>query len=308
MAKRQITRGSTSNILHVWLPDSSSTTGAGKTGLTNASSGLVISAIRPGESSVTTFTAAASNIETITTIGTYQAPSTSAKIRFKEVDSTNFPGLYEIHPRNELLDTTNTRQSLSMIITGATNLQPTPLEIELVGFTLQNTAPDVNIKQIDSDTTAPTNLKLAYNGTGYADGTAQAGGATSITLAAGASAVTDFYKWQVITILGGTGAGQSRIGLGYNGTTKVLTVHRAWATNPDNTSTYVINGAVDLYNLLVDGTFTQQQILSIMLSALAGTTATNGVFKDPTGASTRISGTVDTDGFRSSITLTPASV
>jgi hypothetical protein len=73
-------------------------------------------------------------------------------------------------------------------------------------------------------------------------GTAQAGGASSITLAAGASAVTDIYKGMPIQITGGTGATGTpfRMITAYNGTTKVATVFPNWDTNPDNTSTYKI--------------------------------------------------------------------
>ena len=79
--KRILVRGATSIITHIFVQDSASTTGAGKAGLTSASAGLQISYIRPGEAAATTYTQAAGNIETITTIGTYQAPSAS-KIRF----------------------------------------------------------------------------------------------------------------------------------------------------------------------------------------------------------------------------------
>lgn len=51
--------------------------------------------IRQLDSASTDYSGA--NIETITTIGTYQAPSSSSKVRFKEVDSTHFKGVYEIH-------------------------------------------------------------------------------------------------------------------------------------------------------------------------------------------------------------------
>ena len=70
-------------------------------------------------------------------------------------------------------------------------------------------------------------------------GTAQAGDATSITLDAGASAVTDFYVDDVIHITGGTGAGQSRAITAYNGTSKVATVS-TWGTNPAADSVFQI--------------------------------------------------------------------
>lgn len=69
--------------------------------------------------------------------------------------------------------------------------------------------------------------------------TAQAGASTSITLDASASATTDFYINHLVLLTGGTGAGQARYITAYNGTTKVATVS-AWATNPDNTSTFAL--------------------------------------------------------------------
>ncbi len=74
-------------------------------------------------------------------------------------------------------------------------------------------------------------------------GTAQAGAAGSITLAAGASASDDLYRGQRVKIYGGLGAGQSRAITAYNGTTKVATVDRNWFVTPDNTSTYAIESA-----------------------------------------------------------------
>lgn len=77
------------------------------------------------------------------------------------------------------------------------------------------------------------------------DGTAQAGGASTITLATTARAVDSYYNNRLITILSGTGAGQERKITGYVGATKVATVDSAWTTVPDATSVYVV---YDLYN------------------------------------------------------------
>ena len=74
--------------------------------------------------------------------------------------------------------------------------------------------------------------------------TAQAGGASTITLAATASAVDDAYRGMRIRTIGGTGAGQSRIGSTYAGASKVLTVSEAWTTPPDVTTTYSIDSQV----------------------------------------------------------------
>jgi hypothetical protein len=77
-------------------------------------------------------------------------------------------------------------------------------------------------------------------GSSLETGAAQAGASTSITLASGASATTNIYVGFYIRIATGTGAGQVRKIVGYNGTTKVADVEAAWGTNPDSTSVYAI--------------------------------------------------------------------
>lgn len=82
-------------------------------------------------------------------------------------------------------------------------------------------------------------------------GTAQAGGATSLTLDAGASAVDDAYNGMHVNITAGTGSGQQRTISDYVGATKVATVSVAWTTNPDATSVFRItnpNSATACYN------------------------------------------------------------
>ena len=71
-------------------------------------------------------------------------------------------------------------------------------------------------------------------------GTAQSGASGTITLQASATTVTDAFKRSYIYIISGTGAGQSREIIAYNGTTKVATVAPNWGVNPDNTSVYRI--------------------------------------------------------------------
>lgn len=75
----------------------------------------------------------------------------------------------------------------------------------------------------------------------FADGTAQAGASGSITLASGDAGGTNAYVDRAISIVGGTGYGQSRLITAYNSGTKVATVHRNWDTTPDNTSQYAID-------------------------------------------------------------------
>lgn len=72
-------------------------------------------------------------------------------------------------------------------------------------------------------------------------GTAQAGAAGTITLAAGASAVDGFYNGMPVNLTGGTGSGQTRTVASYVGSTKVATVAGNWTTPPDATSAYSIS-------------------------------------------------------------------
>ncbi len=69
-------------------------------------------------------------------------------------------------------------------------------------------------------------------------GTAQAGAAGSITLAA-STAFADNVPNVIVHIYAGTGAGQSRVGAGYTSATKVLAVSPSWTVTPDNTSQYI---------------------------------------------------------------------
>lgn len=128
--------GITSVVLRVKILDTASTTGGGKTGLTYASSGLIISTLADNEASATAYTAAGSTIETISTLGTYAAP-TSGKCRFKEVDATNHPGLYEIQLANARWAVSNAR-SLIVTVSGASGAAQVDAEIQLPAVDLQD--------------------------------------------------------------------------------------------------------------------------------------------------------------------------
>lgn len=115
-----VKNGQTSVVLRFKLLDTSKTDGSGLTGLTNASSGLIISTIADNEASAVAYTVAGSTIETIATLGTYAAP-TATKCRFKEVDSTNHKGVYEFQFADARFAVANAK-SLLISVSGATNL------------------------------------------------------------------------------------------------------------------------------------------------------------------------------------------
>jgi hypothetical protein len=74
------------------------------------------------------------------------------------------------------------------------------------------------------------------------DGTAQGAGVNGnqIILDNLASSINGAYDPALIAIVNGTGAGQCRLILEYNGSTKTATVDRNWKVNPDNTSEFII--------------------------------------------------------------------
>jgi hypothetical protein len=80
-------------------------------------------------------------------------------------------------------------------------------------------------------------------------GTAQAGGASSITLAASEDISNDSATGREIAIVSGTGVDQLREITSYDSTTKVATTSSVWTVTPDATSKYVI---IDTYSKIFE--------------------------------------------------------
>ena len=124
--------GQTSIILRVKILNSSVATGAGLTGLTYSSSGLIISTIADNEAAPTIYTVAASHVETVATLGTFGS-ITASKCQFAEVDATNHKGVYEIHIADARFAVSSSK-SILISISGATNCAETDVVIPLTGF------------------------------------------------------------------------------------------------------------------------------------------------------------------------------
>jgi hypothetical protein len=75
-------------------------------------------------------------------------------------------------------------------------------------------------------------------------GTAQSGTTNTIELAAVTNQADDFYNGKLITIMDGTGKGQTRAISDYVGATDVATVDEDWDTIPDATSVYSIKEGI----------------------------------------------------------------
>jgi hypothetical protein len=120
MSKRWIKAGSTSQTVDIFVLNSSSTVGAGLTGLVFNSAGLTCYYRKGALGAATSVTLA-----TLALITTPWATG-----GFKEVDATNMPGLYRFDIPNLALDTAG----ITVIyFKGASNMAPVVLEIEVVG-------------------------------------------------------------------------------------------------------------------------------------------------------------------------------
>jgi len=129
------TKGSTSNILEIFIQDTSVTTGAGLTGLSSASSGLTCYYHRN-----TALAGVAVSLVTMT-VGTFTSSG------FKEVDSTNLPGVYQLCLPDAAFATG--ADSVVAELKGATNMAPVLIEIQLTGIDLAN-ATSAGIGNLDA--------------------------------------------------------------------------------------------------------------------------------------------------------------
>lgn len=120
--KKDILVGTTSKRLVISVLDSSSSTGAGLTGLTNSTSGLVWYYWREdtGNAGGTSVTLASATRGTWTSGG------------IKEIDATNLPGFYEIGVPNAVL--VSGASWAVMGLQGAANMVPVRIELQLTGY------------------------------------------------------------------------------------------------------------------------------------------------------------------------------
>ena len=118
MSKREITVGSTSQTIDVFIQDSSVSTGAGLTGLVYNTASLT-AYYRKGA----TGTPTAITLATQTVGGAYSSGG------FVAVDGTNCPGQYRLDLPNAALDTAG---MVTVYLRGATNMAPCVMEIEVV--------------------------------------------------------------------------------------------------------------------------------------------------------------------------------
>ncbi len=131
MASLSIMAGSTSQSITLFIQDSSSTTGAGLSGLTFATANLAAYYTFAGANA----TAAVINLATLA--GVTSAWSSGG---FVEVDSVHMKGVYRLDLPNAVLASGKGR-SVVVYLYGATNMAPCLTMIELTGWDNQLSAP-----------------------------------------------------------------------------------------------------------------------------------------------------------------------
>lgn len=318
MAKLNYRSNTLSIILRMKILDTASTTGAGKTGLAYNTAGLIVATIADNEATTTRYRASSSEIEDITTLGTFAAP-TAGKCRFKEVDATNHPGLYEIQLEDARWSILNAR-SLIITVSGASGAAQVDAEVQFEGvpanvtqwsgndvaLTSTNGVPKVDVSLWRGS--APSNLTsglvraqadaIAIDAV---DAAAIADGAITAAKIATDAIDADALKADAVTeIQSGlaTAADLTTVKLDTDGLDAILIesgiIAGADLTNDSGTQLTSINA---------------RQALALAISALNGIlagAATTNITMKPAGlpaASARIDATVDADGNRSAITL-----
>ncbi len=115
--KLDIKKGTTSKLIEVFISDSSSTTGAGLTGV--AFGDITGYYYRSGAAGETELAA----LKTMT-LGTWATEG------FIEIDATNMPGYYQLGLPNTAL--VSGADQVNLMLKGAANMAPLPIEIQLV--------------------------------------------------------------------------------------------------------------------------------------------------------------------------------
>jgi hypothetical protein len=160
MAKREILVGATDQTIDVFIMDSTSTTGAGLSGLVFNSAGLACYYRKGATGSATQLTLATQ------TVGGAHSDG-----GFVEIQATNMKGVYRL----DLSDTMVAAAGmLTIYLYGATNMAPVVAEIEVVAVDKYNATNfglslvPANVTQISDDSAAADNAEAFFDGNGYA--------------------------------------------------------------------------------------------------------------------------------------------
>jgi hypothetical protein len=120
MAKRSIKAGTTSQREYVFVNDSASTTGAGKTGIAYNAASIKAYYVRPGASA------------TLITLATQTVTGAFSSGGWVEVDSTNMPGVYRFDVPDAVFAAG--AEKAIVMISGASGMAPVVMEYDLTAY------------------------------------------------------------------------------------------------------------------------------------------------------------------------------
>ena len=275
----QIYAGSTSQTVRFFVQDTSSTAGAGLTGLTHSSSGL------------TCYYSKGVGAASLVTLASQTATGAYTSGGFCAVDGTNMPGLYRLDLPDVVVDT---EAEVIVMLRGAANMASVSLRItckklqanavtvaDKTGYSLTVTPPTAdaiadavwdeiltgsthNIQNSAGKRLRTIASQVVHTGTAQGPGT----GSNQIQLDAGASATDGVYDPGMVYIESGTGAGQSRLITQYVGSTRTATVDRDWRVAPAADSVFVIQATIG-FNSVNEGLAQGGTATTIVLNASA---------------------------------------
>lgn len=218
--------GKTSLVDKIFVLDTRKTDGGGLTGLLYSSSGLTWyykRSVATGSTSIT--------LATITTLGTFNSGG------LKEIDGTNMPGWYEVHPPDLALATG--ADGVSFYLGGAANMAPVYWDYQLSG---------VDVTAVNGSTVGATVLKaMLESGIACHVNNSQSITTTSFSITGDShtlSSTDDDYKGLVL-YFSGTGTNKPSVArkiTAYTGSTTLVTLESALPFTPANNDTAVIVG------------------------------------------------------------------
>lgn len=219
----QINADQTNVTINAIIKDASN---GGVTGLVFDTSGLTCYYVRPGE------TAVQLALVTQTVTGSHSDGG------FVEIDATNMPGVYRLDLSDAIL--TSGVNAVILMLQGAAGMVPSGNEIQL--DLIDNVWDEILIGSTHNISNSSGKRMREAGAPLIREETAQGSGVgnNQIQLDTGASATDGAYDPAMVLLIDGTGTGQTRLILEYDGTDKIATVDRNWKVNPDATSVFQI--------------------------------------------------------------------
>lgn len=287
MAKLSLVKGTTSYRAYIFIQDASVTTGAGKISLAYNTASLKAYYVRPGAAAV------AITLITQTVTGAYSSGG------FVEIDATNMPGIYRLDVPDAALATGV--NAVAIMLSGATNMVPCVLEIELTGVDNQDAAA-FGLSRID----AAISSRSTYAGGAVASVTAAVTvGTNNDKTGYGLSAAAVQAIWDALTAALTTAGSVGKLLVDSIDAAISSRLASASYTAPPTAA----QNATELLDQAagVETGATVRQAMRLVLSALAGklsgAATTTVTIRDTNDSKDRIVATVDSDGNRTAVTL-----